>query len=76
MRGGELGVARLPGTTDRNPYQRMLYEHLRAEGVQLVGEGTPAPGGIGVSMVRTLSRQDFGARAPRIGANGAIRPRT
>lgn len=32
-------VARLPPTTDTNPYQRLLYDHLRAEGVELVGDG-------------------------------------
>ncbi len=47
----------------------------RLHPTQLVGEGTPAPGGDGVSLVRSLSRQDFGARAPRIAANGAIRLR-
>jgi hypothetical protein len=47
----------------------------RLRPTQLVGEGTPAPGGAGVDLVRTLSRQDFGARAPRIDARGVIRPR-
>ena len=47
----------------------------RLHPTRLVGEGTPAPGGSGVAMVRSLSRQDFGARAPRIAANGAIRLR-
>jgi poly-gamma-glutamate capsule biosynthesis protein CapA/YwtB (metallophosphatase superfamily) len=47
----------------------------RLRPTQLVGEGTPAPGGGGVDLVRTLSRQDFGARAPRIDARGVIRPR-
>ena len=48
----------------------------RLRPTQLVGEGTPAPGGDGVALVRSLSSQDFGSRAPRIGANGVIRPRT
>ena len=48
----------------------------RLRPTQLVGEGTPAPGGDGVDLVRSLSRQDFGSRAPRIGANGAIRARS
>ena len=39
---------------------------------QLVGSGTPAPGGYGIAQVRGLSRQDFGSRAPRIDAAGRI----
>lgn len=46
----------------------------RIRPTQLVGSGTPAPGGSAISMVRTLSRQDFGARAPRIDAAGLIQP--
>lgn len=42
---------------------------------QLVGSGTPAPGGSGIATVQQLSRLDFGARAPRISSDGAIRPR-
>jgi glycosyltransferase involved in cell wall biosynthesis len=37
-------VARLPATTDRNPYQALLYGHLEAHGVQLVGSGSLEPG--------------------------------
>jgi hypothetical protein len=48
----------------------------RLRPTQLVGEGTPAPGGDGIDLVRSLSRQDFGTRAPRIDARGVIRPRT
>jgi hypothetical protein len=40
----------------------------------LVGAGTPAQGGGAVAMVQELSSEDFGARAPRIGAGGVIRP--
>jgi Bacterial capsule synthesis protein PGA_cap len=47
----------------------------RLRPTQLVGEGTPAPGGDGIDLVRSLSRQDFGTRAPRIDARGVIRPR-
>lgn len=36
---GRVRVARLPATTDRNPYQRLLYGHLAAHDVALVGEG-------------------------------------
>ena len=39
---------------------------------QLVGSGTPAPGGDGISQVQTLSQDDFGARAARIDAAGRI----
>ena len=38
-----MRVARLPVTTDRNPYQSLLYRHLRSEGVDLVGNGRLAP---------------------------------
>jgi hypothetical protein len=47
----------------------------RLRPTRLVGEGTPAPGGDGIALVRSLSRQDFGTRAPRIDARGVIRPR-
>jgi hypothetical protein len=39
---------------------------------QLVGSGTPAPGGYGISQVQSLSREDFGSRAARIDAAGRI----
>ncbi|MGD9572119.1 MAG: CapA family protein [Thermoleophilia bacterium] len=42
----------------------------------LVGSGTPAPGGSAIAVVRDLSASDFGSRAPRIAANGVIRPRS
>lgn len=44
----------------------------RIRPTQLVDPGIPAPGGDAVSVVRSLSRQDFGASAPRIGAAGVI----
>jgi hypothetical protein len=40
----------------------------------LTGDGLPAPGGEAIATVRRLSREDFGAAAPTIGADGAIRP--
>lgn len=49
-------------------------QRARIRPTQLVGNGTPAPGGDAISMVRGLSRDDFGARAPRIGAGGVITP--
>jgi hypothetical protein len=45
----------------------------RIRPVTLVGEGVPSPGGTAISTVRSLSRQDFGRRAPRIAADGTIR---
>ena len=47
----------------------------RIRPTRLVGAGTPSPGGDAVGVVRSLSRQDFGARSPRIAADGTIRPR-
>ena len=41
---------------------------------QLVGAGTPAPGGAGMSLVASLSREDFGATGARVAADGTIRP--
>jgi hypothetical protein len=40
----------------------------------LTGDGLPAPGGDAIETVSRLSQEDFGAAAPRIGANGVIRP--
>jgi beta-1,4-mannosyltransferase len=36
-----LRVARLPATSDANPYQPLLYERLRAHGVDLVDDARP-----------------------------------
>jgi poly-gamma-glutamate capsule biosynthesis protein CapA/YwtB (metallophosphatase superfamily) len=44
----------------------------RIRPTQLVGNGTPAPGGDAIAVVRDLSREDFGAAAPRIGAAGVV----
>ena len=41
--------------------------------VQLVGAGTPAPGGNAVAMVDALSAEDFGARAVRLSPEGVLR---
>jgi hypothetical protein len=49
-------------------------QRARIRPTELVGNGTPAPGGSAIATVRELSQQDFGARAPRIGAGGVIRP--
>jgi hypothetical protein len=44
----------------------------RLRPTELVGAGTPAPGGDAISLVGGLSRADFGASAARIGASGKI----
>jgi hypothetical protein len=49
-------------------------QRARIRPTQLVGNGVPAPGGDAISMVRGLSQDDFGARAPRIGAGGVVTP--
>lgn len=51
---------------------RLLGGRIRP--TQLVGKGTPAPGGRAIPDLRRLSRLDFGAAAPRISGSGAIRP--
>jgi poly-gamma-glutamate capsule biosynthesis protein CapA/YwtB (metallophosphatase superfamily) len=48
----------------------------RIRPTQLVGNGVPAPGGDAIAVVRALSREDFGAAAPRIGAAGVITARS
>ncbi len=49
-------------------------QRARIRPTQLVGSGVPAPGGNAIATVRELSQDDFGARAPRIGAAGVITP--
>jgi len=44
----------------------------RLRPTELVGAGTPAPGGDAISLVGGLSRADFGATAVRIGRSGRI----
>jgi poly-gamma-glutamate capsule biosynthesis protein CapA/YwtB (metallophosphatase superfamily) len=51
---------------------RFIKGRLRP--TQIVEPGLPAPGGSGVTLVSRLSREDFGAKAARIAANGTIRP--
>lgn len=69
--GGPLSTGAVLQVT-LNPDGSLRAGRIRP--TQLVGSGTPAPGGSAISMVRTLSRQDFGARAARIDAAGVIRP--
>ena len=51
---------------------RFISARLRP--VELDGDGVPSPGGYGISLVRTVSREDFGRSAARISANGVVRP--
>ncbi len=41
---------------------------------ELVDQGQPVPGGDAVSVISQLSREDFGARAARIDADGNVTP--
>jgi beta-1,4-mannosyltransferase len=41
--GRTLRVARLPVTSDLNPYQSLLYEHLAYEGIEFAGNGDVGP---------------------------------
>jgi hypothetical protein len=41
--GWTLRVARLPVTSDANPYQSLLYEHLAHEGIEFAGDGDVEP---------------------------------
>ncbi len=44
----------------------------RIRPVALNGSGVPYPGGYAISDIRTLSREDFGATAAHVSANGVI----
>lgn len=46
----------------------------RLRPVELDGNGVPAPGGYGVSLVKTVSVEDFGHSAARISSSGVIAP--
>ena len=52
------------------------FGSARLVGVRLVGPGRPELQPDSVSMVRRLSKDDFGDSAPRISSKGRIRPRT
>jgi hypothetical protein len=45
----------------------------RLRPVELNRDGVPSPGGYGISLVRSVSRADFGRSAARISASGVIR---
>jgi poly-gamma-glutamate capsule biosynthesis protein CapA/YwtB (metallophosphatase superfamily) len=68
--GGTLstsGVLQVTLTADG----RFLRGRLRP--TELVGAGTPAPGGQALELVGSLSRQDLGRSAARLGTDGRIR---
>ena len=46
----------------------------RLRPVELDSNGVPSPGGYGVSLVKTVSVQDFGRNAARISGSGVIAP--
>ena len=48
----------------------------RLRPVELDNDGVPSPGGYGISLVKTVSPEDFGASAARISVNGVIAPPT
>jgi Bacterial capsule synthesis protein PGA_cap len=50
------------------------FKGARLYGVLLDSDGHPSLGGGTVSLVRTLSKEDFGAKRARFGARGAITP--
>ncbi|HVT21386.1 MAG TPA: CapA family protein [Mycobacteriales bacterium] len=54
-----------------SPSGRFVTGRLRS--VVLDGEGRAAPGGSSVDTVRSLSKQDFGSHAARLGHTGVIR---
>ena len=50
------------------------FKAARFSPTQLSGDGVPSPGGSGISIVQSLSRQDFGSTAARISSSGDITP--
>jgi hypothetical protein len=50
------------------------FVSARLRPIRLNAVGVPVPGGYGISDIRTLSREDFGATAARISASGRITP--
>jgi poly-gamma-glutamate capsule biosynthesis protein CapA/YwtB (metallophosphatase superfamily) len=51
---------------------RFVTARLRP--VELDGDGVPSPGGDGISLVKTVSAEDFGRSAARISRAGVIAP--
>ncbi|HLI01274.1 MAG TPA: CapA family protein [Acidimicrobiales bacterium] len=52
------------------------FVSARLRPVQLDRDGVPSPGGSGISLVKTVSTEDFGSSAAQISASGAVRPPT
>ncbi len=71
---GGLSSTSMVLQTTLNPDGTFASGRIRP--TQLVGAGVPARGGDAIGVVRELSSEDFGSRAPRIAANGTIRLRT
>jgi len=69
--GGNLSTSAVLQTTITAD-GRFVSARLRP--VELDGNGVPAPGGEGIPLVQSVSRQDFGATAARISASGVITP--
>jgi len=46
----------------------------RLRPVKLDSDGVPSPGGYGISLVKTVSGEDFGSTAARISGSGVIAP--
>ena len=71
--GGVLGVSAILRVTLEGDGS---FVAARLVPLRLIGAGQPEPdpSGAAIGMVRTLSREDFGARAPRISPQGTIAP--
>lgn len=67
--GGESLVL----TTTLGPDGRLITGRIHP--MRIASSGAPEPGGDAVARIRELSTEDFGAAAPRVGGDGAIRPR-
>jgi Bacterial capsule synthesis protein PGA_cap len=80
---GNFGGYKVFGLNQTTATSGVLQVTLRADGsyvsgrlrpTMLVDSGIPARGGDGIDLVGTLSREDFGGAAARIGPRGAILP--
>jgi poly-gamma-glutamate capsule biosynthesis protein CapA/YwtB (metallophosphatase superfamily) len=69
--GGNLSTSAVLQTTI-TAAGRFVTGRLRP--MTLDGNGVPSPGGYGVSLVRTLSQQDFGRAGAHISTAGVISP--
>ena len=71
--GGTLSTSAVLQAT-LNPDGTLRSARIRP--TVLVGAGVPAPGGGAIPSIQSLSRADFGSRAPRIADDGTVRPRS